>query len=390
MKKILFISYDASRTGAPILLLHLLRWIKQNTDLPFEVLLRRGGEMLDDFRALAPARVIEKPASRSLAALALKRLGLSDPVKAIGKYYDAKEFGLIYANTVSNGDIIEALRWDEVPVLTHVHELEFAIRHFQARGSRDVFTRSAHFIACAGAVKDVLQREHQVDPVKVDVVHEFIDTEQFSKQSGKGALPSLWKDLNIPDDAFVVGACGRTDWRKGADLFLPLAILTSAKSEKPIHFVWMGGMMHEKERAAILHDLERIELRSRVHYIGNQQDPSPFYQRMNAFVLLSREDPFPLVCLEAAAAGKPVLCFDRGGGMPEFVRDDAGCVVSYLDLDAMAECIVKLQQDPARCAALGHTAQVRALEQHNIPNGARRIVEIVRHVGQFPVTNPTA
>jgi glycosyltransferase involved in cell wall biosynthesis len=105
---------------------------------------------------------------------------------------------------------------------------------------------------------------------------------------------------------------------------------------------------------------------------------------------LSREDPFPLVCLEAAATGKPVLCFDRGGGMPEFVRDDAGCVVPYLDLGAMAKCIVKLQQDPARCAALGHTAQARARAQHNIPDGARRIVEIIRRVGQFPVTNPPA
>jgi glycosyltransferase involved in cell wall biosynthesis len=389
MKKILFISYDASRTGAPILLLHLLRWIKQNTDLPFEVLLRRGGEMLDEFRALASTRVIEKPATRSLAALALKRLGLADPVKAIGKYYDGKDFGLIYANTVSNGDIVEALHWDEVPVLTHVHELEFAIRHFQARGSRDVFTRSTHFIACAHAVKDVLEREHQVESAKVDIVHEFIDTGQFSAHQGKDALPPAWKELNIPDDAFVVGACGRTDWRKGADLFIPLAIMTNAKADRPVHFVWIIGMMNDKERAAIRHDLERIKLRDRVHFLENQKDPSTFYGRMNAFVLLSREDPFPLVCLEAAAAGKPVLCFDRGGGMPEFVSNDAGCVVPYLDLNAMAECIVKLQKDPARCASLGRTAQTRALAHHNIPDGARRIVEIIRRVGRFSPANPT-
>src|SRR5262245_56080071 len=57
-KRVLFISHEASRTGAPIVLLHFLRWFKRNTDIPFMVLVResRGamGELLQEFDSLGP------------------------------------------------------------------------------------------------------------------------------------------------------------------------------------------------------------------------------------------------------------------------------------------------------------------------------------------------
>ncbi len=52
-KKVLFISHDASRTGAPIVLLNLLKWFKTNTDIPFQILLKKGGVLEPDFKAIA-------------------------------------------------------------------------------------------------------------------------------------------------------------------------------------------------------------------------------------------------------------------------------------------------------------------------------------------------
>ena len=39
------------------------------------------------------------------------------------------------------------------------------------------------------------------------------------------------------------------------------------------------------------------------------------------------EDPYTLVCLEAAALEKPYVCFEGAGGSPEFVEEDCGFVV---------------------------------------------------------------
>ena len=50
--KILFISHDASRTGAPILLLRLIEQIKIYSDFEILILLKNCGELKEDFERL--------------------------------------------------------------------------------------------------------------------------------------------------------------------------------------------------------------------------------------------------------------------------------------------------------------------------------------------------
>ena len=59
---------------------------------------------------------------------------------------------------------------------------------------------------------------------------------------------------------------------------------------------------------------------------------SDYFSIFDVFALMFREDPFPLVCLEAALLEKPNLCFARAGGASELVESDSGFVVPYLDL----------------------------------------------------------
>ena len=61
---ILFVSHDASRTGAPIALLTFLRWLRANTDYRFEVLLGSGGALEPAFEALAPTTNADVAAGR--------------------------------------------------------------------------------------------------------------------------------------------------------------------------------------------------------------------------------------------------------------------------------------------------------------------------------------
>src|SRR5687767_13503503 len=80
--RLLAVSHDASRTGAPAMLVHFLRWVAEHHPdaLDVEVLLLRGGPLEDDFRALAPVQVLA-PADRwtptEVAALGLRKVGLA-------------------------------------------------------------------------------------------------------------------------------------------------------------------------------------------------------------------------------------------------------------------------------------------------------------------------
>ena len=68
-KKVLFISHDATRTGAPTVFLHFLKWVKANTDISFRILLGNGGDLESEFKAVAPVMLFNREIS-SLSGLA--------------------------------------------------------------------------------------------------------------------------------------------------------------------------------------------------------------------------------------------------------------------------------------------------------------------------------
>src|SRR4051812_37052285 len=59
--RILFLCHSASRNGATILLLHLLRWLKEAVNWDLQVLVAGSGPLLDDFRAVAETTVWRSP-----------------------------------------------------------------------------------------------------------------------------------------------------------------------------------------------------------------------------------------------------------------------------------------------------------------------------------------
>jgi glycosyltransferase involved in cell wall biosynthesis len=115
----------------------------------------------------------------------------------------------------------------------------------------------------------------------------------------------------------------------------------------------------------------------KVHWTGEVADPERYFPEFDVFALVSREDPFPLVCLEAALQGKPSLCFAGGGGMPELIEEDAGIVVPYLDVQAMAGHVVELVKNPALRMKLGKRARAKVLERHTVEQAGPMILKVI-------------
>src|SRR5438105_14205391 len=162
-KTVLFISHDASRTGATIILINFLRWFKQNADIPFQVLICKRGELEDQFEALAPVWYLDTELGRRAAVrAALFRIALARPPNVLrftalaARIDSSAKIGLIYSNTIANGRVLEALAPLSCPVLTHVHELEFAIRRFGGKDFESVKRHTNHFVAVSEAVRNNL------------------------------------------------------------------------------------------------------------------------------------------------------------------------------------------------------------------------------------------
>lgn len=385
-KKILFLSHDASRTGAPIVLLHLLRWLKDNSDLSFHVILRDGGALEPDLSALAMVSKL-KPGMSTYTRWIPRgggRIGLRKTAEMIylGRLKGRllrEGFGLVYANTVTNGDILEFLSDLRCPVLCHVHELEYWIRYCtDAKEFGQVKKYTQHYIAVSEAVRRNLVANHNIPEEKIDTVYEFIPLPACRGRDVEEDRSKVLRRLNIPQNATIVGASGTFEWRKGPDLFIQLArSICVREPSKPVHFLWIGGESDGPRFGQMMHDIRHAGVEEKVHFVGPQSDPLTYFAACDVFAMVSREDPFPLVSLEAASLGKPIVCFDGSGGAKEFVEDDCGYVVPYLDIESMAHRVVQLLDSVELRRRFGQRAADKVRQRHDVSIAAPKILSII-------------
>jgi glycosyltransferase involved in cell wall biosynthesis len=366
--RLLVVGHEASRTGAPIVLLTFLRWLRANADVDVEVLLLDGGDLVADFRSVAsvhalrpkafhhklPERLLIR-AGRAGAANALRDARLRRAMKSL------TGFDAVLVNTVVGGKAVPYLP-PHGPVVTVVHELEYALTWGMPREHLDAVLRTTdQWVAVADAVRDNLVGRHGVPADRVVLCREFVDVRAVGAPDPE-AVAALRRSLGLADGTPVVGSCGTPDWRKGVDLFQQLALRDGSGTA----YVWVGGPTDNLNFGRVEHDQRLMGLDGRATFTGSLASPAAALALFDVFVLTAREDPFPLVCLEAAALGTPIVCFAGAGGMPEFVRDDAGVVVPYGDVTALHEAVRALLADPARRARLGAVARERALAECDV------------------------
>ena len=360
---ILIIGHDAQRAGSQNVLLCLLREWKRVRPFSFWLILNESGPLRGEFEACCPTLVLSDYPHPGKRKAALDTFLITRP-------------RLLFSNTVVNGPLLKELHRFGVPAITHVHELQKSIERW-APGPIFAATleHSDHFIAVSPPVAANLRERHRVAPESITVVHAFIDTE-YPLADAEG-LTQLRTELGaVPEDILVFG-CGTADWRKGPDLFVKIA--AECRSEPRLRFAWIGGASAD-EQAALDIEIERHGLCGRVRFLGQQSDPRRFFAAGQIFLLSSREDPFPLVALEAADVGLPVVCFADAGGMPDFVGTECGAVVPFADTSAAAAAIRRLASDEALRARLGSQAREKVRREHSTHAAAARIATLVAEI----------
>ena len=385
--RVLFVSHEATRTGAPVLLLHFLRWLRTNTGIDFEVVLRRGGELSAEFAALAPVWHAEATAGR-LARTTMRvarRLGLRASLDDVHigrmvRQMSHRRFGVVYSNTFTNGAFVSRLGVLGCPVVTHVHELESNILRPGEENLRLVKAQTSRYIACAEAVKSNLIVRHGIEPDRIDVIHGFVATRALTAAQRAQARARTRLELAIPEGAWVVGAAGTPNWAKSPDLFVQLAYaMHRRRPARPVHFVWMGGWQDHR-LAELRLDAQTAGVGDIMHFPGTRPNATEYFCAFDVFALVSREDSYPLVCLEVASLGTPILCFDRAGGGREFVEDDCGFVLPYLEVEVMAERTLELLASDELRHRMGERAKAKVRGRHDVTVAAPRVLDVIRRL----------
>ena len=107
----------------------------------------------------------------------------------------------------------------------------------------------------------------------------------------------------------------------------------------------------------------RAQAGENVEFVGklDTQAMIEFYRQAQLLVLPSNNyEMCPLVISEAMSHGVPVVA-TRIGGIPELVdHEKSGLLFPVGDVDALADCIVRIVEAPTFCRQLGETARIKA------------------------------
>jgi glycosyltransferase involved in cell wall biosynthesis len=329
---VLVISHDAHLAGAQRLLLSLLGEWRRREPFPVKVICVQAGVLREEFERLYPTLVLADFGLSATRDAALLRF-IDRPVRAI------------YSSTVVNGPLLEELRALGAPIVTHSHELQVAIERWASGAIMATTLANSDFIlGGCDAVARNLHIRHQVPRERLAVVYDFIDLWNEEHRPTQEALADLRRELNLSGSDVVVFGCGTTDWRKGPDIFLEVG-LRACKRQPQLMFVWIGG---EESPVDYQKRISDEGLVGRIQFIGNRPLSRRYYYVGNIFALTSREDPCPLVALEAADASLPVVCFNGAGDIPKVLGDESGAVVPFGDVAAFAESVVQLASDESR------------------------------------------
>lgn len=335
-RRICFVLHNATRTGAPVVLYRFLKWLKASRQEGIEVIFIEGGEMVSDFEALYPCRVLpsihEAGISGFLRRL-LKRISGRD-VWMQFKLRFLQRYDVLFFNTAASFRLLTelpALR--NVKLVAWLHEQPFSITKWYANDFTATNLSRFSMIYCVSSVTaDWLKTEWNTSDDYIEILKPFVNTEVGGQATVESASECRGSKL-------MIGGCGIQEMHKGPDLFLQVASYINANHpEVSVEFEWLGseGGMTD----FLLHDIEKMNLHGMVKFPGAKSDTNLFFQQMDLFLLTSRVDSFPMVVLEAAAAGKPVLCFEGIGDITDIVGVLPENVIPYGRTDLMAERVL--------------------------------------------------
>lgn len=404
--RVLFVSHEATRTGAPLMLLWCLRWMRDHSDLDFSVVLRQGGELASEFAKVAPVSLVygEPPGTRTPQRV-LRRLGWADQAlkptptvsalerlirvparRAVVRQLRRRVTGdpppeLVYLNSVNSSAVLPLIA-SSARIITHAHELSYNFRYlrrYEPRTLEQMLARTDQYVAASYAVKRALTDDLGVDPNKIEVSYECLPIDELS--GNPAVVSDERKDLGLSAETLVVGSVGVVGWRKGPDLFIQVAkrVVELLPDTRDVAFIWVGptAAWGDWWEGQLQHDLEQTGLGPRVHFIGPRHDAREVMALFDVFALTSRSDAFPLVCLEAAELQKPVVCFDAGG-MTEFLPTGERLVLPYLDVDGMAGRIAELLESESERRSLGEGLRRRVRQHHQVSDIAPALLNIIQ------------
>ncbi len=317
-----------------------------------------------------------------------------DPISDLRVYFALRQiirqggFDLIHGHTSIAGFLVRlAARGSGTPVIYTPHCFSFhaGVGRIQSLVFASLEGWAARHVTSRILTVSDGERQLALDR-GVGTAEQFVTVHtgiNFDAFQATGDPRRLRSGFGVPEGAFLVGTVGRlTEAKVPLDLVRVAARIHAERED--VHFVWVGAGSLEPAARALA---SQLGLDSHFHFLGERRDVPQILHALDCFVLPSRWEGFPIVLLEAMAAGLPVVATDIPG-INEAVRSgEEGWLVPAGDLEALRSCIVDLVQNRDRAISFGRAGQEKVRKEFSIDSMLHSIGLLYQEVASGKV-NP--
>lgn len=344
--KYLFISHTSDYSGAPKLLLNLASLLidKKDLDIDFLVLNKGVGikQFTDFYNTYFPEDFTRGRKTLTWSNFSFKKWMTSD------------RYDVILINSIASAWWLKNINKREgQKVLLYVHELNVV---------SNLFLSDELAIEILKKVDCILYPSNSVFYLYKNI---FKNRQSISFIN----LPYYFNDIELKGrfsrQELIIGGCGTIELRKGIDIFISTAVFLKKNMRmSSFKFVWQASNDNSFDYMLIKDYLSKINASDFIEILPARPQVDDFYYHIDIFLLTSREDPYPLVVIEAARAGVPSICFNKSGGAPEFITNN-GLVVEYGSVEQMAEAVVFYNENRSILKEHGLLSRRKFLSIHN-------------------------
>ena len=308
-------------------------------------------------------------------------------------FANADNFDVIHDNqTLSDG--ILALQTAGIPLVTTIHHPITRDRQLAVESENvwyrkllvrrwydflDMQERVAkqlnHIVTVSGISRRDIVADFGVDPRRVAVMYNGVDTEVFRPVDGK--------DRKVSQIMAIASADTPT---KGLQILLP-AVAQLITAGKQLEVVLVGKPKPEGETVQLV---RALGLQEHIQWYRDleQEQIAELYAESTIAVVPSLYEGFGLPAVEAMACGIPLISSD-GGALGE-VAGNAALVVPAGDVAALAAAIQELLENPERREELSRLGRARAEGEFSWQVCAQRLVAHYRSVIESTAQHPRA
>jgi hypothetical protein len=336
---IIVVAHESAASGAPVVALELAKRLNAHYNV-ITVSLKDG--VLRDQFVESGFLFFDAPIKYGIGAIQF----VLEHIKS--NYYIKS----VLLSSVETMDFLDAAVAVGLPTVSLLHEFaEYTLP--RGKMSRTLYTADIVIYPAKTLMNSGLLELKETTATRIVPYHIRIKPQGYLgfQNCPKNDEDSLRVKLGIDEEAIVIAGAGHVQARKGLDWFFETCVYLKqfleqegdVRAEK-LKFVWLGSGYSENDTLVsvwIETFLKKRGIRSDCYFPGSVNNVKSALADADLFLLTSKLDPFPNVCIDALSADTSVALFEGASGVADFVREKQARHVSatYGDCYLLAQNI---------------------------------------------------